>query len=242
MRERGLCPPDHRHGETATCYNSHGCRCDDCRTHMASLEWRRKQYRKAGRPAPGLQDLVPIGPVRAHLEALAEYGIGWKRVAELTGVARATVQRLRYDTVPPSRHPKANVLRETAERILSVKPVRENLAPGTPVSARGTIRRIQALYAIGYDGRSLSRMLGMANSNEIARVLRQARVTRARADQVADLYERVSMTPPVPVTRAEKAAYSRARGQARARGWVPPLAWDDIDQDRQPKGSLRNLD
>lgn len=25
-----ICGPDHRHGETTTCYRNHGCRCADC--------------------------------------------------------------------------------------------------------------------------------------------------------------------------------------------------------------------
>ena len=234
MNDRFICPPDHTHGETATCYNSHGCRCDDCRTYMAALEYRRAQYRKVGRTSPGKQDLVPIEPVRAHLVRLAEYGIGWKRVAELTGIARPTVQRLRYDTTPPSRHPKTQVLRSTAEKILAVKAVRGNLAPGTAIPSLGTVRRLQALYAIGYDGRTLAGFLGLSDSNEIARALRSPTVSRARADAVAALYDRVSMTPPQPTTRYEKAAVTRALNQARARGWVPPLAWDDIDLDESP--------
>ena len=27
-----VCPPDHKHGETLTCYGKHKCRCGDCRS------------------------------------------------------------------------------------------------------------------------------------------------------------------------------------------------------------------
>jgi len=37
-----ICPPEHRHGVTATCYGSHGCRCEGCRA--ASSVRQRRAY------------------------------------------------------------------------------------------------------------------------------------------------------------------------------------------------------
>lgn len=34
-----VCPPSHRHGETSTCYQSHRCRCGECRA------WNRAAHR-----------------------------------------------------------------------------------------------------------------------------------------------------------------------------------------------------
>lgn len=41
-RTVGICPPDHRHSETGTCYAHHGCRCRGCRDGMSR---RQKQAR-----------------------------------------------------------------------------------------------------------------------------------------------------------------------------------------------------
>ena len=41
-RVTGVCPPDHRHSETGTCYAHHGCRCRGCRDGMSR---RQKQAR-----------------------------------------------------------------------------------------------------------------------------------------------------------------------------------------------------
>lgn len=39
---RAVCPPDHRHGETMTCYGEHRCRCASCLEGNArrKREWR----------------------------------------------------------------------------------------------------------------------------------------------------------------------------------------------------------
>lgn len=34
MTAHRWCPSDHRHGETASCYSHHGCRCTECRDAM----------------------------------------------------------------------------------------------------------------------------------------------------------------------------------------------------------------
>jgi hypothetical protein len=59
-------------------------------------------------------------------------------------------------------------------------------------------------------------------------------VTAGRARQVAALYDDLSMTPPPETNQRERIAASRSRNFARQRGWAPPLAWDDIDNDEAP--------
>lgn len=38
----GICPPEHPHGVTRTCYSNHKCRCPECREASA-------RYQKQGR-------------------------------------------------------------------------------------------------------------------------------------------------------------------------------------------------
>ena len=230
-----ICPPDHAHGESSTCYNHHKCGCSDCRAYVAALQWRRVQYAKQGRRT---LRRVPLEEVRPHVQKLQEFGIGWKRLAELSGVNSITVQALCFGaSTPPSRpYGRKSITVENAQRILAVQPVRENLAPGTPVDARGVRRRIQALFAIGWGGPVLARELDIP-LEEVRRMTSAPRVTRARAERVEAVYERLSMTPAPESTPAERYARRRALAAAERHGWVPPLAWDDIDRQDEPARS-----
>lgn len=73
------CPPDHKHGQRHTCYNTHGCRCKDCRTSKSSnrngYDWetRRRMGRDVWISATGtmrrLQALAVIGWSTAEIAA-----------------------------------------------------------------------------------------------------------------------------------------------------------------------------
>jgi transcriptional regulator with XRE-family HTH domain len=86
------------------------------------------------------------------------------------------------------------------------------------VDPTGSVRRLQALAALGHSGTTLAEELGMTRQrlNEI----RNARleVRRETAAKIAALYDRLSMTP-------GDSELTKAR--AEAKGWAPPLAWDD---------------
>lgn len=99
----------------------------------------------------------------------------------------------------------------------------------------GTRRRLQALVALGHDFARLGEALGMSRAGAHAHATRPKDHVRATtAAKVASLYEAWSMTLPPSTTTAEKKAVSYARTVARRHGWVPPLAWDDIDTDADP--------
>lgn len=94
----------------------------------------------------------------------------------------------------------------------------------------GTHRRIQALACLGWSTADLSRRLGMHRSY-LLKALRRPTLEPTTVHAVADLYEALCMTHSPAKTAARTAA------DARARSWVPPLAWDDIDDpDEQPTG------
>lgn len=94
--------------------------------------------------------------------------------------------------------------------------------------ARGTIRRLEALQALGWSMATISRLAG--HSEYWAYVIRKhERVHESTAFEIARLYEELSMTlPPETVYTA------RTRATAKAKGYAPPLAWDDIDRDEAP--------
>lgn len=94
---------------------------------------------------------------------------------------------------------------------------------GTPatVPAAGTVRRLQALQAVGWTITDVARESGLHEKTLRNPVYRGARVYRATADAVADAYERLSMTFP------DGPYATRARRRAQRLGYPPPLAWDD---------------
>jgi hypothetical protein len=94
----------------------------------------------------------------------------------------------------------------------------------------GVRRRIQALVAIGYTWERIDDELGeISRQSEKWAAGDTAYVFPATYKKVAEVYERLCMTFPPETTPAEKRAASRSRNRARRLGWVPPLAWLNID-------------
>jgi hypothetical protein len=95
----------------------------------------------------------------------------------------------------------------------------------------GTVRRIRALQALGWSAEELSRRIGHSRAY-LHMVINHTRGTvhRTTAEKVAAVYDELCMTPgPSPLTRT----------RARRNGWLPPLAYDDIDA---PDGLARPTD
>lgn len=105
--------------------------------------------------------------------------------------------------------------------------------PGV-VDPTGTVRRLRALYALGWTWDELGAHLGGGRNraHRIAHERDTSRgVLRETAIKVAEMYEQLCMTRP------EGWIADRARGAARRNGWPPPLAWDNIDDPKEkPRG------
>ncbi len=107
---------------------------------------------------------------------------------------------------------------------------RHNLPKGERalVDATATHRRIRAMMALGHTGPELGQLLGGWSREHVHEVLKRPRVTRGTQDKFEALYDTVHMLP---------GASQRLRLLGEARGWVVPLAWDDItDLDETPTG------
>jgi lambda repressor-like predicted transcriptional regulator len=142
---------------------------------------------------------------------LRESGMSLNAIGRAAGISPKTVQEL----------PERKYLHgPTAAAILAVRPERElparNMRP-----AIASARRVQALAAIGWSFTEQGRQVGMHTQQvwELA-WSKSHLVTVATADRVHDLFERLSATP---------GPSKRARNAAAKHGWLPPLAWDDID-------------
>jgi Homeodomain-like domain len=70
--------------------------------------------------------------------------------------------------------------------------------------------------------------------NSLQRSMTGRSVTARTADNVASLYQRLWNARPPRATGEQRAAADAAQAHATAQGWLPPLAWDDIDTDPTP--------
>lgn len=107
--------------------------------------------------------------------------------------------------------------------------------------AQGTRRRIQALAALGWSLAALQPHTGTC-ATYLRRITR-GEITRVEARTVLRIrtaYDALSMLPPPTGTAREKQSVTRTLRLAAIRGWVPPLAWDDIDHDPHPVGHGRD--
>ncbi|MCZ4498522.1 MAG: hypothetical protein JWQ74_1075 [Marmoricola sp.] len=93
------------------------------------------------------------------------------------------------------------------------------------IPAIGTQRRIQALQAMGWTLTDLQDRTGMFVSNLHRLSTRQDRVLLYVYQRIAAVYDELCMTP---------GPSSRMRAIAKNKGYAPPLAWDDIDNDASP--------
>jgi hypothetical protein len=236
MTDVHSCPPDHKHGATGTCYGEHLCRCDECRGSHAIRSrdlTRRKAY--------GTFDsgLVDAEPVRQHIEMLRGFGMGARRIGTVSGLGRSVIEYIIWGRAVTSarRHrpaiPAKRVSREYAAKILALKPEIAALDDNAVIPSRGTQRRIQALVARGWSMVQLANQAGL-HRRTIGLITRQPTVHAGTHRRIAALYEALWDTEPDRETAVDKHSYTLSINLAAARRWLPPLAWDDIDNDTEP--------
>lgn len=95
------------------------------------------------------------------------------------------------------------------------------------VPARGSLRRIHALVAVGWSMEHQAAHLGVKKQavQNFAVKSPDTMIRVASAKRYSDLYDELHMIA---------GPSERARQVARRKGWAPPLAWDDIDNDDAP--------
>lgn len=120
---------------------------------------------------------------------------------------------------------------ENAQTIAALRRINQPVDT-SHVNATGTIRRLRALHALGYTWRSLAEECNYSLTGLKSTAYGKWPVVEARnAESVRVAYERLSMRLPVGDTPHARSSISSARNSSKARGWMPPLAWDDIDRD-----------
>ncbi|TAJ21803.1 MAG: hypothetical protein EPO65_00450 [Dehalococcoidia bacterium] len=101
---------------------------------------------------------------------------------------------------------------------------RSRIKPRPLVPSVGSQRRIRALARLGWSSREISRRMGRERSF-VQKVMGRATLEQATVDAITRLYDELSMT------WCTSPAAARVAADARAKGWPPPLAWDDEDLD-----------
>ena len=209
-----------KHG-TTTAYARHGCRCDICRaaTSKRSKVWRLQRLR-------GVEHLVDAEPLRDHVAMLMESGMSFKAIALTAGWAsrNALADAMSRKRVTP----------RTLARVLAVHPELDNCKDAY-VDATGSARRLQALAINGWPTRNLAKQLGHKDPATIQHIAKGKTPTiRLRTkDDIRRLFDELWDQP---------GPSKRTADIAKARGWLPALAWDDdlIDRpEHQPEDVRR---
>ncbi|WP_167198019.1 hypothetical protein [Brevibacterium pigmentatum] len=166
--------------------------------------------------------------------------MGWKRVAKAAGITSSTLYPLLYGRGGTDPRPIRKQISKALEaKLLAVTP---DMADGSIVDNLGSVRRLQALAAIGWSQHRLAREFDMFPGN-FGKVIHGERggIRVSTAKQIGEFFNENWSTPPVAATRFEQAGITRAKREAAAKGWVTAAAWDDIDDPTEvPKADIGN--
>ena len=207
-------------------YKLDGCRCYTCGYAKSVYCERRKRAIAYGTWQP----FVDAEPVREHIRLLQSCGLGLRTIARAAGVDRQRLQDVLNGRTERGTPAQEKIRPEIAAAILAVEPTPDLLPGKTVIDGAGTRRRIQALVAIGWSQAKLAERIGWTPNNFTA-LIGEGRVTIASAGLVRRLYDGLWNQAPPEDSHRDKIAASRARTMAQARGWAPPLAWDDDEID-----------
>lgn len=158
---------------------------------------------------------VDSTPAVAHYKRLRKAGLSVRRISELTGLHRGTLAGMGKWTAA------GRIEVATRDAVLGVPLPRRIIDGGGLVDSSGTRRRLQALMLSGHTRSSIGAEIGVSDST-VGEYMSPDRksVTSRTAFAVAEVCGRWWDVPgPSAVTAA----------RARRSGWVPFLAWDDID-------------
>lgn len=164
---------------------------------------------------------VPIQPLREHVAELHDAGLSYEQIAQRAGVSRAAV--ITQGVLNPKR---VRMRAVTAKKLLNVS-VPNMIEPDTLnygyIPSVGTVRRLQALVAIGYGVAELGGRCGLTQQ-AVTEILhgRQSAVRAGTARSVAAVFRQLQLTP---------VDNPRSVNRAKRFGWPPPLAWDECSID-----------
>ncbi|OKI16538.1 helix-turn-helix transcriptional regulator [Streptomyces sp. CB03911] len=203
--------------------NIAGCRCDDCTLEGRRYYMRRDYLASTGRPLT-----VSAEATREHLKSLFAAGAGWTQLVAVSGSSSSTISGILSGR-------QATVRRSTEQKLLRIRA--EQVRPEVrSMPSVGAVRRLRALTALGHTSRRLAAATGMSHSLMTALLGGTLQQVRPQThDAICTAFKQLAMVP----------GSSRATAtRAIAKGWAPPLAWDDDLDDpkaRPAAGSVRRI-
>lgn len=208
--------PEAPHHDASTCVKWYNCQLPECRDRLNA----RRRAIRAGTIQPA-RVLVDAEPIRQHILDLQEAGLSANRIARLSGLSHTTICAFLRAKPSVGRGRKQQTTPETAEKILAVR----------PLTTAGTLRRIQALIAIGWTCRKIADRAGVSARRVIE--LRPTQVVNlVTAEKIAAAYEQLRYLNPEK-NGVWPGHAKRSRERAEANRWPKPNYWDqhvdDID-------------
>jgi hypothetical protein len=207
-------PPHHNN---LSCYTEYRCRLPECVERYNIRNRERLRAHRAGT----WQVFVDAEPVRQHILRLQAADIGPGTIAVTTGLPIQSV----LDFIRPNRAKyrgrRQRTTPETAAKILAVT---ADNSIRLRVDATGTVRRIQALIAIGWPQVRIARHAGI--SPEHMNVLvRRTCIFSSTAQAVEAAYDELRHLRPER-RGVDKVQAKKARNRAARQRWAPPKYWD----------------
>jgi len=193
--------------DNSTCVKWNGCHLPDCRDRYNS----RRRAIRAGLIQP--RTLIDAEPIRQHILDLQAAGISPTRIARLAGMSHTNITDFLHASPSQGRGRKRQTTPEIAQKILAVQ----------PLTTTGTMRRIQALVAVGW---SVRRIAARANVSVrwIVNLHPGVVVNVVTSKKIAAVYEELRKLNP------EKHGVwpghvARSKQRAKDNRWPPPKYW-----------------
>jgi len=207
-------PNDFRHGTEAGHEQHRRDGEDPCQPCLdAKLKAAR---RRTKRKTQGHRYTLPAGAAWDRVQRWRDGGASLDDIASITGLEESVTSRIinGQRTMPIYARTFHAIMRAPA---------------GMPLTSIGATRRIQALQRLGWSVERIAIEAGVHRDTILDG--RQPRVFVARRVRVSidGAYRRLHMVIPTGETKQHRAGITRARNHAERMGWLPPLAWTDID-------------
>ncbi|MFI6033008.1 hypothetical protein ACIBBD_02260 [Streptomyces sp. NPDC051315] len=202
------------HHNNSVCIKLYGCQLPACRDRHNA----RRRAIRAGIIQPA-RVLVDAEPVRQHILDLQTIGHSITCIARLAGVAHTTVGNFLHGRPSSRRGRQRQTTPETAAKILAVK----------PLTTVGTMRRIQALVAVGWPSRRVAAYAGVSN-RWVIELRPDAVILISYAEKIVAAYGELRHVKPEK-HGVHPGHADRARARAKANRWPTPAYWDQHPDD-----------
>lgn len=207
---------NHQHG-TYLAFLRDGCHCDPCTTAHRTYA-----KRSAHATVTGTHTYTDANRARTRVQVLLANGLTIGQIEQRSGVHRTAIRVLIGDF--PGRPASKRITKTTHAALLAVNVDRVGTEQSGLVDPTGTRRRLQALMTIGWPARHLATRLHMSSATIPALTYTKTHkpVLASTRASVIDLYDELALQVPPP-----SRVTTRVKNIASARGWHPPLVWDD---------------